>query len=56
MCGGGHTLEWKTKKTSTVECIESDQKLRISDVKNENKTKNHCLPVKLGSKKQDKKK
>ena len=50
-----HTLERKCTKTGTVECIESDQKSKISHVKNVNKRKNHCSPVKLESKKQGKK-
>ena len=50
-----HTLESKVTKNSTLECKENDQKLRISHVKNVNKRKNPLTPVKLESKKQDKK-
>ena len=50
-----HTLERKTRKSGTLECKENDQKLTISDVKNVNKIKNRLTPVKLESKKEDKK-
>ena len=50
-----HTLERKCTKTGTVECIESDQKSKISPVKNWNKRKNRLTPVKLQCKKQDEK-
>ena len=43
-------------KTRTVECKKQVQKLKISDVKNVNKRKNRLTPVKLESKKEDKKK
>ena len=49
------TLESKETKTKTLECKEKVQKLRISHVKNVNKRKNRLPPVKLESKKQDKK-
>ena len=48
-------LESKETKASTPECIESNQKLRISHVKNVNKTENRLTPIKLENKKQDKK-
>ena len=49
------TLESKETKNSTVQCKENNQKLIIPDMKNVNKSENHCSPVKLESKKQDKK-
>ena len=45
----------KKRKTSTLECKENDQIFEISHVKNVNKRKNRLAPVKLKSKKQDKK-
>ena len=50
-----HTLENKETKYSTRECKKNDQMLRISDIKNVNKRKNRLTPVKLESKKRDKK-
>ena len=50
-----HALESNETKTRALECIECDQKLRISHVKNVNKRKNRLTPVKLESKKQHKK-
>ena len=43
------------RKTGTLECKEKGQILKISHHKNVNKGKNHCTPVKLESKKNDKK-
>ena len=45
----------KYTKTSFLECKENDQKLLFQHVKNVNKSKNRPTPVKLESKKQDKK-
>ena len=50
-----HTLENKETKTSTVECKKQVEKSKILHVKNVNKRKNRLTPVKLESKKQDKK-
>ena len=50
-----NTLERKIRKTSTLECKEKVQKLRILHIKNVNKRKNRLTPVKLESKEQDKK-
>ena len=50
-----HILESNTRKIGTLKCKENDQLLRISDVKDVNKRKNCLTPVKLESKKQDKK-
>ena len=49
------TLESKETKASPLECIESDQKSKISHVKPVNKSKNPLTPVKLESRKQYKK-
>ena len=49
------TIKQRKGKNNTLECIEIDQILRISDHKNVNKSKNYCSQVKLESKKQDKK-
>ena len=54
--GGGvhtHSLERKTRKTSTLESNRKDQKSKISHVKNVNKRNNRLTLVKLESKKQD---
>ena len=45
-----NTLDIKETKASTLECKENDQKLRISHVKNVNKSKNRLTPVKLETK------
>ena len=50
-----HTRKSKEKKNSTLECKGNDQMLRILEVKNVNKSKDRLTPVKLESKKQDKK-
>ena len=50
-----YTLERKETKNSFLQCKENDQMLKNSDVKNVNKSKNRLTPVKLESKKQDKK-
>ena len=50
-----HTLERKTRKTHTLECKKQLRKSKISHVKNVNKRKYRLTPVKLESKKQDKK-
>ena len=49
------TLQTKEKEKITLDCKEINQMLKISVHKNVNKSKNHCSPVKLESKKQDKK-
>ena len=51
-----HMLESKEKKNNILECKENDQMLKNPDMKNVNKRKNSLTPVKLESKKQDKKK
>ena len=50
-----HTLGSKETKSSTLECKENDQILKISHHKNVNKRKNRLKPVKLESKNQDQK-
>ena len=50
-----HTIESKETKTSTLECIESNQKLRISHVKNVNKRKKSSYINKFRQQKKDKK-
>ena len=49
------TLESKKRKNVTLECKENSQTLNISDHKTVNKSKNRLTPLKLYSKKHDKK-
>ena len=49
------TLERKDTENSTLECKENGQISNISDHKNVNKRKNRLTPLKLCSKKHDKK-
>ena len=41
------TIKQRKGKNNTLECIEIDQILRISDHKNVNKRKNRLTPLKL---------
>ena len=50
-----HTGKQKDTKHSTVECNKDGQIFKISDHKNANKSKNRLIPLKLYSKKHDKK-
>ena len=50
-----HTIESKETKQRTLKCKKPLQMLKISHQKSIIKSKNHCSPVKLDSKKQDKK-
>ena len=50
-----HTIESKGTKNSTLEWKENGQKSINSHHKNVNKSKNRLTPLKLGSKKHDKK-
>ena len=50
-----HTLESEEMKNNTLECNKNDEMPENPDVKNVNKKKNHLTPVKLQSKKHDKK-
>ena len=51
-----HTRKQRKVKNSTLECKENGQILIISDRKNVKKSKNRLTPLKLYSKKHDKKK
>ena len=50
-----HSQVSKETKISTLECKENDQIFKIFHVKNVNKRENRLTPVKLESRKQDKK-